>query len=134
VILWIPAVVVAAFLTLLLHESSHALVVVLRGARIKSFKPYPHKDENGRWWYGRVTWEYTPEYRDTKWKYGSPLLFNTPLAILYAVGAYFWCPYLWAFAAWSTIDHLWWWRGYFGLASKDRRPLLDGFKFRYHAQ
>jgi len=134
-VLWALAIVLGAASTLLAHEVSHALVVKHSGGWITSFKPYPHWDETKRFWFGRVTYEWhTSSFTDTRWRHGSPLLFNTPMAILYAIAAYLWCPYLWVLSGWAVVDHLWWWRGYLGtFASAERWKRLDGYKFKYFA-
>jgi hypothetical protein len=131
-IFWGIAIAVGAAFSLFMHEASHAVVVMLRGGKMLQFKPYPNKDASGRWWFGRVQYQFTSDFRDTKWRHGSPLLVAVPLAIIWSVLALFVCQYLWAFAAWSVIDFAWWWRGYFGLARENRIRGLDGYKFKHH--
>lgn len=52
---WLPlaSVVPAFFLWILVHESSHALSAVVTGAKIESFKPWPHKFD-GKFRFGGV--------------------------------------------------------------------------------
>lgn len=51
----------AYFLQTLLHEASHACVAKLQGLQITSFKIWPHKAENRRWYWGRVTYSNTDD-------------------------------------------------------------------------
>jgi hypothetical protein len=129
---WIIVFLVAPWLTLFVHESSHALMAKKHGGAITSFKPWPHRDGD-QWWFGYVRWNWTKGSTRSRWIPGSPLLFNTPLAIGLAIGARWWPPLI-VWAAWEAVDHLWWWRGYLGIripftkrASLER---LDGQKFR----
>ena len=130
--------VVAAWLTLLIHEGSHALMARKQGGTIVSFRPWPHRDR-GKWWFGAVQWLQPPSSSQTRWLYGAPLLFNTPLAIGLAIGAIWWPPLI-IWATWELIDHIWWWRGYFAISipftKRWSQPVerLDGQKFRNFEQ
>lgn len=127
---WALAVLLGAAVALFIHEASHYAVAKLRGAEIVAFKPYPHV-HNGRLYLGRVSYYTSAPFRPTRWVHGSPAVASTVMALLWALGA-LWCPYLWVLAAWAVVDHLWWWRGFYGLLSdSEELPLLDGHKFRH---
>jgi hypothetical protein len=58
--LWLLAALVSAELVILLHESSHAICILLSGHRVVIFKPWPHlsaPDSFGRrrWYWGRAS-------------------------------------------------------------------------------
>jgi hypothetical protein len=134
-IIWIIMFVATAWLTLLIHEGSHALFAKMQGGSIVSFKPWPHKDKE-KWWFGVVRYMQPPPERMTRWLHGSPLLFNGPLAVGLGVAGLLWWPPLLVWSAWEATDHLWWWKGYFSLkipfTQRWSQPVerLDGYKFR----
>jgi hypothetical protein len=137
-IVWIAAFVVAAPLTLLLHESSHALMAKSQGSTILSFRPWPSK-QRGKWWLGYVRWTNPPFERRTRWLYGSPLLISAPMAIALGLVSIWWPPLL-AWAIWEAIDFVNWWKGYFKITipfvQRWAQPVerLDGYKFRYFSK
>ncbi len=108
VLIIILFVVLGACLTLFLHELSHAIAVWSFGGTVEKFKPWPNKDENGRWWFGRVVFRYKNGYKFINM---SPLVKSSimiPIWILFYIFIYW--PFI-ILAIWEVIDMLWWFKG-----------------------
>ena len=67
--IWFALAPVAYYLPLFLHELSHLIVMKAVGGQILSFKPYWHRDEKGRFWFGRVTCIWPDRKRPENYKY-----------------------------------------------------------------
>ena len=63
-----------------IHEGAHALVAVLIGAKVESFKPWPHKTEEGRRVWARVVFNDDLPTWTVDWRWGivhfAPVLAN----------------------------------------------------------
>ena len=97
--------------TLLLHEFAHVVVFRLAGARVESFRPWPHRHD-GRWYFGRVV---ADRALDARWALRSacaPLAkANAMLALWLVLAA---TTGIWALglALWEAIDVANWWQGW----------------------
>ena len=113
--MWIYIVLIppAAWLTLLLHELSHLLVMKYTGAKIVRFRPYPHFSD-GKFWFGYVScmWAAKEEPTDYKYSHIAPLAKSSVFAVIwFFLGFLVWSP-LYVFAVWELIDWLWWFVGW----------------------
>ena len=122
----------AAFLTLLLHELSHYVVLKVIGVRIISFKPYPHMVGN-HLYLGSVSWylkkrtheELTRVRKHVHWSHVAPLIKSIIMATLWTSLAVTIDSIFLVFLFWECADFLWWWFGYIFESSNS-----DGLKFR----
>lgn len=87
--IWALYAIVGAFLTLFLHELSHAIVIWFRGGTVTEFKPWPHFN-GGQFYFGWTGWEI--EESKVRPAYAAPVI----KAILMGAG--------WG-ALWSVLDH-----------------------------
>lgn len=75
---WVPGTI--------LHEAWHALGVVVADARLKEFKPYPHKRANGKWVWGSMSYNSTSVSASQRAKiYVAPILANLIQIVLFFV-------------------------------------------------
>ena len=77
------------FVQTLWHEGSHAVLAMKSGAKITSFKFWPHIADNDRFYFGRVQWEMkkpnfmtNAERAMTSW---APFIVGVPLWLLLCV-------------------------------------------------
>jgi hypothetical protein len=111
---------------LLLHELSHYVVYRVEGVKVLSFKPYPHKHEQG-WSWGRIV----PEKSLTVLSPVSncaPMLKGMLMALVWTIASYHWW-HLWPLAAWEVWDVVFWWWGW-----RWGSPRNDGKKMRLRVE
>jgi hypothetical protein len=128
---WIAILIVPiGFLELVLHETSHAIVMKLTGGTLQSFKPYPHReieaDGSKRWWIGYVSCTFPgPPPEAYNWSHIAPLIMSGALACVGALLAWLvWAPLI-VISLGSLIDAAWWMKGYLLETTG-----LDGAKWR----
>lgn len=120
--MYLIACVVAAYLTLFLHELSHVIVSKAVGWTITAFRPWPHRC-NGRWWFGRYESVWQRDYEipaASRWRHIAPLVKTCVAAPAWTIAAIWLHPIFVVPAIWEALDATWWWIGYFsGDALKD---------------
>lgn len=120
---YLTAAIFAAYLPLLLHELSHAIVMSWLGGKITAFKPYPHF-YGEKLWFGRV---------QVLWAYGRPDAYrfsHIAPVVKTLLFAGIWAslalaidtPPLFLLAAGELVDLLWWFACY-------RRPGSDAHRW-----
>ena len=122
---WIIFAVLGAIITLVLHESSHALCIIAAPkAKIEKggFKPWPHKF-NGTFYFGSV--RYTGDMGNM-----GPISQLAPfIKALIMIPLWMGMTILWwqlfPLLVWEAIDALWWWRGWLC-----KKAVSDGGKLR----
>lgn len=115
------------WLSLLLHEASHAVMAKHNGAKIVTFKPFPHSI-NGTFYFGRTSWVLPEGKKLSRWVYAAPLFTDWVLVVLGIGFHLLWIPAI-AISLAGVIDAAWWVRGYFGWFSPDPTK-LDGYRFK----
>lgn len=129
---WILILIIpVGFLELVLHETSHAVVMKLTGGTLQTFKPYPHRevmaDGSKRWWIGYVTCTFPHGDAPPSYNYShiAPLITSGLLFLLGGALAWLaWFPLI-TISIGALIDGGNWLRGYLL-----QKPGLDGAKWR----
>jgi len=126
-LIWALAFIpLAWYLTLLLHETAHALVAVLQGNKVTEFAPYWHwydavKKKVYFWWgkgrkfyFGRISVsDGTPTYKEKFHRALAPFWKTILFTLIWGgilIGTGWW-PIL-TFLACELVDHFWFWRGW----------------------
>ena len=99
----------AAWLTLLMHETAHCVIVWLGHGEVTSFKPYPHKRPDGKWTIGYM--EYMQYIKTPSFYWIIPLRAGVMTAGWCALAWFLYWPLL-TFAVTDTIDHMDFWLDY----------------------
>lgn len=90
-LLLLPFFILLFFLWTFIHESCHAVMALLFGNEIISFKPYPHK-YNGSFYFGRVSFiQKDPILSSSKniWISSAPYIFDLLFFIGCSIGVIF---------------------------------------------
>ena len=123
--IWLLMATLGVVLTLLGHELSHLLAVKRLGGQVTAFKPWPHRDMLGRFWFGRVYWHGLTA-KQARVSSLAPIVKSIVMALTWHIlASHYWAP-LWALACWELVDAAWWARGYVG-----RVQGTDGGKYRH---
>uniref|UniRef100_A0A6M3JHB4 Putative peptidase n=1 Tax=viral metagenome TaxID=1070528 RepID=A0A6M3JHB4_9ZZZZ len=118
--------VVGAFITLFLHEGSHALVAIAQGRRVTSFRPYPH------YFMGSLYLGFTSvspvvinvTNGERLAYFAAPAVKAPLMVVLWSIIG------LWPLAIWEGVDLIWWWLGWFRVRPFSDGKNSDGWKVR----
>jgi hypothetical protein len=108
------------------HELSHCVVVWMKGGRVTSYKPWPHK-VGDNWKFGRMTYiiNEVPSRKFSLCFYAAPLMSALFFLFLWlSLALLVWKPLL-GVAAWEAADVVNWAFGYVF-----KRATNDGGRFR----
>ena len=105
------------FVSLVLHEVSHAIVMVSSGGKIISFKPYPHYSKTLDGWrfrLGAVTARFEKTVPSSyRYSHIAPLIKAFAFMLLWGIlGFLVWRPLL-ILGVLECFDAVFWWIGFF---------------------
>jgi len=104
-----------------LHELSHCIPVWAVGGKVTSFKPYPHKDEDG-WHVGKMKWEGEKDVERDMF-YVAPLWKGNIFSSIWILLGVLYSPFF-MLAFWEWVDVANWIQGFI------RERKNDGGLFR----